>query len=78
MGQRLLMVVVLLLILAVACVPAAIGAGLVGLAIRSVLGGVPVIVPAAVALVVFVLECGIATEALGNLFERTDISALQP
>jgi hypothetical protein len=77
-GQRLVMMAGMLLGLAIACLPAALAAGLVGLAIRQALGVVPVIVPAAVVLAVLVVECGVATEALGALFERTDIGALQP
>ena len=77
-GQRLVMMAGLMLALALACVLPAIAAGLVGLAIRQALGVLPVVVPAAVALVVLTIECGIATEALGGLFERTDIGAIQP
>jgi len=77
-GQRLVTMAALLLGIAVACVPAALAAGLVGFAIRQALGVLPVVVPAAVVLVVLFIECAVATEALGGLFERTDIGALQP
>jgi ABC-2 type transport system permease protein len=78
MGQRLLMMAGVTLVLAVACVPAAIAAGLVGFAIRAGFGFVPIVIPAGVGLVILLLQCGVAVEALGNLFERTDISAVNP
>ncbi|MEO7192755.1 MAG: putative ABC exporter domain-containing protein [Vicinamibacterales bacterium] len=76
-GQRMVLLGGLMVALVVTCIPAALAAGLAGMAIHAVTGGVPVVVPALVALIVLALECGIATEALGTLFDRTDIGALR-
>ena len=42
------------------------------------LGYVPVIIPAAIATTVLLIECWIASEAIGAVFDRTDVSAVDP
>jgi hypothetical protein len=64
---------------AVGVLPAAIAAGLVGLALRflaGAAGAVSVIVPAIVAVVVMFTEAWIASEAVGKMLDRTDLSAI--
>jgi hypothetical protein len=58
--------------------PAAIAGAVVAFAFRRVTGTIAVVIPAAVAAAVLLLECLIATEAAGALLDRTDVSALEP
>lgn len=76
MGQRMLMVAASFLVLAVCLAPAALVGALVGYGIFAATGVLTIIPGAAVAAGVIVAECLVATEALGALLDRTDISAL--
>lgn len=77
MGQRLLMMAGLMLVLVVAVLPAALAGGLVGFAIYSAIGIIPVVVPAAVATAVLVGESLLAIEAIGRVLDRTDPTAVE-
>jgi hypothetical protein len=76
MGQRLVMLAGFLLVLALAILPAAIAAAIVGFAVYRATGLVPIVVPAVVALIALVVESLVAIEAIGALFERTDAGAV--
>jgi hypothetical protein len=76
MGQRMLMVAALFIVLAVCLAPAAVTGVLVGYGIFAATGMLTIIPGAAVAAAVIVAECLVATEALGALLDRTDVSAL--
>ena len=76
MGQRMLMMAGMFLALALAMLPALLAAGIVGYAIYLVLHVIPIVLPALIAAVVLVVECVVATEMLGGVLERTDISAI--
>jgi ABC-2 type transport system permease protein len=73
-GQRLLMMFGLLLVIVVAALPATLAAGVVAVAIYAATGRVLVTLPAAVAAVVLLIECLLATEAIGRALERTSIA----
>ena len=76
MGQRMLMMLGLLLVLVVAVLPAAIVAGVTGYGIHLLTGGIPVIPPAIVAAAVLLAEAFVVSDAVGRLLDRTDISAI--
>jgi hypothetical protein len=63
-------------VLAVCLAPAAVTGVLVGYGIFAATGMLTIIPGAAVAAAVIVAECLVATEALGALLDRTDVSAL--
>jgi hypothetical protein len=68
----------LLIAVGVAVVPAAIAGAAVAWAIHALTGLVPVLLPAAAALVVLLSECVLAIEALGTLLDRMDVTAVGP
>jgi ABC-2 type transport system permease protein len=76
MGQRLLMLAGIFLTLVVSVLPGALAGGIVFLAARWMLDLTLVVIPAVVAALVVVGECWVATELLGRVMDRTDISAV--
>jgi hypothetical protein len=77
MGQQIIMVGGTWLMLAVAAVPAALAGGLVWFALQWIIGSAALIPGALVAAAVVVVEVLLATEALGPLYERIDILAVE-
>ena len=75
-GQGLLVMLAVLLALLAAVTPAALVAGIVGGVIYLVLGIVPIVVPAAVAGIALLVEAFVGTEVIGEILERSDISAI--
>jgi hypothetical protein len=77
MGQRLIMLAAILVALALFAVPGAIAGGIVWLVLRNVLGSL-VFVPAAVVFAGVVLtEVTVATELLGPVYERMDLTSIE-
>jgi hypothetical protein len=76
MGQRLLMLGGIMLTLAVSIVPGALLGGAIVLAGRWLLGTTLVILPAAAFAAVIIGECWVATEIIGRVLARTDITAI--
>jgi ABC-2 type transport system permease protein len=76
LGQRLLMMLGLLFVLVVAVVPAAIVGGIVGVAIYYLTGSVGVIIPAAFVAMTLFVEAYVASQIIGRLLDRTDVSAV--
>jgi hypothetical protein len=76
MGQRLLLMGGNLLALALSLVPGAIAGGLAGLAIYALTGSIPVVLPAVLVAIVVFAEGWLATELLGRVLDRTDVSAV--
>jgi hypothetical protein len=77
MGQRLIMLAAILVALALFAVPGAIAGGIVWLVLRNVLGSV-VFVPAAVVFAGVVLtEVTVATELLGPVYDRMDLTSIE-
>ncbi len=77
MGQRLLMVAGVMLTLVAALVPAVMAAGLAGVVIYTLTRVIPIVIPALIVAGVVMGECWIATELLGAVLDRTDVSALE-
>jgi hypothetical protein len=77
-GQRMLLMLGTLLALAVALVPAAIVGAVAALGVSMVAGWVPVILPGALAAATLLGEAFLASEAVGAIFDRTDVSAVDP
>jgi hypothetical protein len=76
MGQRLLLMAANLLALLLAVLPGAIVGGGVALVIFALTGIIPIVIPALVAAVVVLAECWAATELLGRVLDRTDVTAI--
>jgi len=76
MGQRMVLMAISFLVLMIALIPAAIAAALVGFALSLVMSGPPVVLPSVVALGVLIVECWLVTTFLGQVLERTDLSAV--
>jgi len=76
MGQRLLMMLGLLLVLVVAVLPAGIAAAVLGLGLYYLIGGIPIIVPAIIAAAILLAEAMLLSRAVGKLLDRTDVSAI--
>lgn len=76
MGQRMLMLAGTMVALVFAVVPAAVFGGLAALAVYFATSLIPVILPAAIVTAVLLVECLLATEALGRIMDRTDIGAV--
>ena len=72
-GQRLVIMIGLLLVVVVAALPAGVAAGLVGLAIYAATGSALVLPATLVATVVLLIECLLATEGIGRILDRTNI-----
>ena len=75
-GQGLLVMLAVLLALLVAVAPAALVAGIAGGVVYLVLGIVPIVLPAAVAGIALFVEAFVGTEVIGEILERSDISAV--
>jgi ABC-2 type transport system permease protein len=78
MGQRLLMMAGILLSLVVSVLPGAVAAALVMLVGYVLTNTILVVLPACVMTLVVLAECALATEWLGRVLDRTDVSALEP
>jgi hypothetical protein len=76
MGQRLIMMAANLLALVVVILPAAIVAGISGLAWYWLVGTIPVVVPGLLAAAALQIEVFIGSEIVGAILDRTDISAI--
>jgi hypothetical protein len=77
-GQRMLLMFGSILTLVVAVVPAAFLGGIVFIVVRSVIGGVPIVLPALAAAAVLLAETFVCTELIGVMLDRTDVTALDP
>jgi hypothetical protein len=78
MGQRLILFGGVLLGLVVMFLPGAIGAGILGFVFYRLTGSPLVFVPAAaVCLAIVATEVLLATEALGPLYDRIDLSGVE-
>ena len=73
-GQRMVMLAALFLCLAIALAPAVLAGGLTAYVVRPFGGALWLPVGAAVAAVVLAVECAFASEAIGAVMDRTDIS----
>ena len=78
MGQRLVMLAGILLPLTLSLLPGAIVAGVVVFIVRWLTGTIIVILPALIVAAIVLAECWIATELLGRVLDRTDVSAIDP
>ena len=76
MGQRMMLMFGFLLVLVVAVVPAGIVGGLVGFGLYFLTGEIPVIVPSLAAAIVLFAESFVASQAVGKLLDRMDMSAI--
>jgi hypothetical protein len=76
LGQRILMMLGLLVILAVAVVPAAILGGIVGVGLYYLTGSIGIVIPAALVAIVLFAEAYVASQIVGRLLDRTDVSAV--
>jgi hypothetical protein len=77
MGQRLITLGGTWLILIVMVLPGAITGGLIWLAVRLLLGMAALVPAAAVCAVIVGIEVLLATEALGPVYERLDVTAVE-
>ena len=77
-GQRLLMLMANLLALVVVVLPAALVAAVGAAAGYALIGTIPIVLPALLAAGTLLAEAFVASEALGALLERTDVSAIDP
>jgi len=78
MGQRLLLMGASLLTLALAILPGAIVGGGVALGVYALTGTLLIVLPALLTAVVVCAECWAATELLGRVLDRTDVTAVDP
>jgi ABC-2 type transport system permease protein len=77
MGQRLIMLAAILVALALFAVPGGIAGGIVWLVLRNVIGAL-VFIPAAVVFAgVVLMEVLVATELLGPVYERMDLTSVE-
>jgi hypothetical protein len=76
MGQRMLMLYGMLFVLIIALIPAALAAGAVGYGIYATTGAFPVLIPSLIATLVLLIQAGILSTAVGRVFDRTDVSAV--
>jgi len=77
MGQRMIMLGGTWLLTALMLIPGAVGGGLVWFAARPLVGAAAVVPGALVAAVIIAIEVLLATEALGPVYERLDILAVE-
>jgi hypothetical protein len=78
MGQRMLLMVGSILALLVAALPAAIVGGILFVALRWLTGGAPIVLPGLAAAAVLLGEALVGSELVGAIFDRTDVTALDP
>ena len=76
MGQRMVMLAAMFLVVAIALAPAVLAGGLAAYVVRPLAGGLWMPVGAVVAATVLAIECAFASEAIGAVMDRTDISSL--
>jgi ABC-2 type transport system permease protein len=76
MGQRLLMLAGITLMLTITVIPGAVAAWAVALIGFWLLGTQLIVLPALMVALVVAAECWLATELLGRVFDRTDISSV--
>src|SRR5207237_1117424 len=77
MGQRLIRLGGTWLLLVIMALPGALASGIIGFAFWTLVGKGAVIPAALAASIVVALEVLVATEALGPLFERLDVAAVE-
>jgi hypothetical protein len=77
LGQTGLMAANLFALL-LAALPGAIVGGGVAFAVYALTGTTPILIPALLAAVVVLAECWAATELLGRVLDRTDVTAVDP
>ena len=78
MGQRLLMMAGILLTLVLSLLPGAVVAGLLMAAVYWLTGTLLIVIPALLVALVVIVECWVATELLGRVLDRTDVTAIDP
>jgi ABC-2 type transport system permease protein len=76
MGQRILLMIGTMLGLVVGLIPAAVAAAIAGFGLYFAAGRVMIVIPALVGAAVILVECWLATELLGLVLDRTDVSAV--
>jgi hypothetical protein len=76
MGQRVLMLAGNLLALALSLVPGLVIGGVVAIAVYALTGVILIVLPALLISVTVLVECWVATELLGRVLDRTDVSAV--
>jgi hypothetical protein len=77
MGQRILLTFGTLVGLAVGLIPAVLIGGGIGVTLYAVTERVMIVIPAILAAAVILAECWVATELLGLLIDRMDVSAIE-
>jgi hypothetical protein len=77
MGQRILLTFGTLVGLVIGLIPAGLIAGGVGVTLYAMTNRVMVVIPAIVSAIVVLAECWVATELLGLVLDRTDVSAIE-
>jgi hypothetical protein len=78
MGQRLLMMAGILLTLALSLLPGAAVAAALMFVVYWLSGTLLIVLPALLVAAVVLVECWVATELLGRVLDRTDVSAIEP
>jgi len=78
MGQRLLMMAGIVLTLVLSLLPGAVVAGLLMAAVYWLTGTLLIVIPALLVALVVIVECWVATELLGRVLDRTDVTAIDP
>lgn len=76
MGQRMIMMVGLLLVLIVAVIPAVVIFGLARFALYLVTGTLTIVLPALVAALALLVEAYLGSYFVGKILDRTDVSAV--
>ena len=77
MGQRILLTFGTFVGLMIGLIPAALIAGGVGVTLYAMTDRVMIVIPALASAVVVLAECWVATELLGLVLDRTDVSAIE-
>ena len=78
MGQRLLMMAGILVTLVLSLLPGAAVAGALMAVVYWLTGTLLIVLPALLVASVVVAECWVATELLGRVLDRTDVTAIEP
>jgi len=76
MGQRMIMTIGMLLTLVVALFPAALLAGVAGYLAYTATHSVHIVLPSSIAAAALLAESYLASEAIGRLLDRTDVSSI--
>ena len=77
MGQRILLTFGTFVGLLIGLIPAALIAGGIGVTLYAITDRVMILIPALASAVVVLAECWVATELLGLVLDRTDVSAIE-